>query len=953
MSWISNNSIISKLIVVALYLFSASTALFAQSKGYGVEVRTASVGRFETVPGRILSASFLVTNRMSINDRFIESVNMPDDWQLVTPPSDFALDPQEGKVRILAFSIPANTPAGRYEMTYFVRNRNALAQDTQTVSILILPVSKLEILAEDKPDVALAGDEYQVRARLVNRCNYKVKLAVEVKSGEKLPAKLDISEVYLNAGGSKVITASVKTDKKMTRRTTDFLQIQAKADGSRLSAGLSLAVEIVPRMTAKMDPYHKLPAKIQMVSTDERDGSGFQTEFSGAGKLNEFGEDSIDFLFRSSGAQNSSFYGAQDEYRFNYHSSAYDLMLGDQSYGLSHLTDFYHYGRGMGFQLRDGKEFGYGANFIENRWDYPKVKESSFYVSRQINDKLKMKVNMLNKNRSSAPASTDNIWSLEAFAKPFKDANLLMELANCSSDRNGNSNDGAYQIGVDGKSRGISYAFGKTHAGPDYFGYYHNCDYTNGSVSVPINDRLRSQFSIQRWEGNVGRDQSKGDAPVEHYYQAGLFYDCRSGTNISLSYDGFRRRDTLESEKYDYKERSVRIGFGTSSAYSGLQAYVNLGKQKDLLTGGIHRASRYSVYYTLRPSPTQYFTIYSQFGGDGPRETRLIGENNALGASLNWKPAENFSLYANYAINGFDSEMQRLSHQFNLKLVYDLQNESSWMLTLRQLNGSSYRDSAVVVIYTRPWDLPLSRKRNIGVLMGKIFDVEAPGQAGFPRAIVTVNGASTATDGNGEFKFNCLPPGNYSVSVEQGSIGLNRVTQVKLPLVVAVKGEETAHVRIPIIRSAQLLGKVAEFAYRPTENAPSAASTKPVSLSSNNIYLEGLGGTRRSDEVDRPVVEKDGIANVLMELTNGTETLRRLTDAKGSFSLEGLRPGRWHLKVYDDNLPPYHYLEAQDVDIELKAGAAESVVVRVLPKLRPIKIIEQGTMTCSINLGNR
>lgn len=84
------------------------------------------------------------------------------------------------------------------------------------------------------------------------------------------------------------------------------------------------------------------------------------------------------------------------------------------------------------------------------------------------------------------------------------------------------------------------------------------------------------------------------------------------------------------------------------------------------------------------------------------------------------------------------------------------------------------------------------------------------------------------------------------------------------------------------------------------------------------------------------------IGNTLVELYDEKETLRQVTDQNGWFSFEDLRPGRWILRVHADNLPDRYYLEQRELDFELKPGEEKGIEVRVLPRLRPIQIIEEG-----------
>jgi hypothetical protein len=90
------------------------------------------------------------------------------------------------------------------------------------------------------------------------------------------------------------------------------------------------------------------------------------------------------------------------------------------------------------------------------------------------------------------------------------------------------------------------------------------------------------------------------------------------------------------------------------------------------------------------------------------------------------------------------------------------------------------------------------------------------------------------------------------------------------------------------------------------------------------------------------------LPNVLVELTSGDDVLRTVTDQNGSFLFEALRPGRWRLHVYDYNLPAFHYLEKNEADLELTAGESKRMLIRALPRLRRIKMIDDGKAELSI-----
>jgi hypothetical protein len=180
------------------------------------------------------------------------------------------------------------------------------------------------------------------------------------------------------------------------------------------------------------------------------------------------------------------------------------------------------------------------------------------------------------------------------------------------------------------------------------------------------------------------------------------------------------------------------------------------------------------------------------------------------------------------------------------------------------------------------------------------------------------------------------------VSIERNSIGLDRVTAAKLPMLVAVEEGKTADVEIGVLRSARLRGKLSLLEFQ-TEKADRSGQSA--------VFVSAPGGGDRVVSPDVKPVEVGGLAEVLLEFTRqdtlgtvGQEILRLVTDKDGEFSLGDLRPGMWNVKVYDYNLPAFHYLDQPEFSIELKPGGEVSLPINVLPRLRQIQMIEMATI---------
>ncbi len=922
---------------------------FAQGKGNGVQVRSVASQSAEVKPGSILSVSFAVTNKTSQDEEYIEGFELPAEWKAINPPAAITLARQKTQARIFAILIPSNAPAGEYDISYSVQSRkNSEIRDLSKVRVNVLPISRLTFLAEEKPDSVIAGDDYQVRVRLLNQGNSESRVLVAVRSTRDSVVQLEPDELTLPAGASQVILAKAKTNKRISRRLKDSLLIEARYADAKdtVAAGLTVSTDIIPKKTGEEDAFRRIPMKITLNTMGDGERSGTQTQFSGAGSLDENARENFEFLVRSSDSQSLSVFGETNQQYLNYHADNVDLRIGDQSYSLSPLTDYYRYGRGLAVDLRQPGGYDFGAFSVQQPWSQLDVKETGVYLRKALGKDLTLKLNALDRRGSDSVAFSDKLWSAEAKVKPARNTDLVLEYGNCNSNRGGSGDDKAYAVRLVGNNRGTYYSLEKTYAGPDYYGYYRDLDYTNGTLSFPLSRQLRGHVLLQKWRQNLGCDNARGSSPEETRQQVGLDYVFASGLSVSLDSDWFHRQDLQVPSTYDYAEHAFQFGVGKSVGSSSIRANVEAGQRNDFLSGFANHIKRYSIAYSLRPSARQYYSIYAKFGDMLEDDTRLFGGNNSVGFCGRWELTDELACTLQYGL--YQSAASGLPdvRQIYLTTTYQLPAGNSLALRFRHLGGG-YGASAFLLSYEMPWGLPIAKKKDRGTIKGRVYDSEKPGEPGIPRVVVTANGFTTVTDGDGHFVFNSLAAGTYTLAVERNSIGLNRITTVKLPITVDVKSNESSEVEIPVVRSAAVTGKL-------SISSRGTSSDKPDEEQSNggSFFIEGgpgsdfvtAGGTR----CGRGPKEGDGLPNVLLELCRGTSEVRRvLTNERGEFSFDDLPPGKWKLVAYDYNLPAFYELENGQIDLDLRPGTTDNIALRVVPCIRPVKMIDSEKLCSS------
>ena len=75
------------------------------------------------------------------------------------------------------------------------------------------------------------------------------------------------------------------------------------------------------------------------------------------------------------------------------------------------------------------------------------------------------------------------------------------------------------------------------------------------------------------------------------------------------------------------------------------------------------------------------------------------------------------------------------------------------------------------ITYSIPVGIKTVKKKNVGILRGRVYDGTVPGGAGLQNIIVRVGPEAVATGADGSFIFPALPPGPHRIYIDPKSIG--------------------------------------------------------------------------------------------------------------------------------------------------------------------------------------
>lgn len=391
----------SQIILLSVFAWCCTCPCFAQHRG--VQVRLNGKEIFETPPGKVITATFGVACTSDQAQEFQEDIQLPKGWKLVTPTFPFRLSPGSGEIRLVSFFVPPRAPAGKYSVKYLLRSRvNTSISDSASIFVLVQPVTRLQAKYIQAPDSVIAGETYETVFAVINESNIAEKVELTLDSSPDLPFTLNVDKnLSLAPGETVTVKVEVKTDTDISKRLKHFLVLKVKSlDDKNLRVRARSAVDIIPRITGSVDIMHRLPTtfRLDFVGQNKKKRTtGIQAEFAGQGPLDEAGKRHVNFLFRGPDTMDECQpYGHYDRYFAGYKDSSLDLLVGDDYYTLSRLTEQDFDGRGGRARFtRDN--WNVGAYYMHTLRTAHEEKDAALFVDYTFFDKYRIETNLFKK----------------------------------------------------------------------------------------------------------------------------------------------------------------------------------------------------------------------------------------------------------------------------------------------------------------------------------------------------------------------------------------------------------------------------------------------------------------------------------------------------------------------------------------------------------------------------
>ncbi len=930
--------------IVAVLLLAVTDSAAAQERT--IAVRAADPRPIETHTRRTVTFAIAVDNGGPKGRTLMLEPGLPNGWTPLIATDRFVLAPRSSDFRLASFLVPAMTPAGEYDLLYALTDpEDSSAAAACPIKVIVLPEVSIDVKLLEAPSFVLAGTEYTASFALFNNGNTGVGVDLEVTCGVMLPFSIDGvdegSTVFLPIGGTRELRVTVRTDAAQIRSMRHSLQVLARqrpADGIPAAdkplplARAQSAVEVIPLSVDDRLIRHTLPARSE-TSALVSDYSGerswqFQENLDAAGTLDEEGEHEIELHLSKILEKDGDFLNnPMDRYSLQYRSRIGELSLGDLSYSLSPLLAWEEFGRGVEatvnfFPVRVNTLY-YGDN-----WSSPQRRALGGGVDFTVprSDDWENPVYRVGANALSALDERVAFGLFQEYS-PWESVSFQL--------------DSAMQTQPSGEVAPALFAFSHGDLGitswtarfvrawPGFEAAESDTQRIQASTGVRLLDgalHLRGGVFVSESNLALDADLPNADRTVELTLGAGGTLP-QWGTRLDLDWENWRRIDRLPDPDYGTRNNIFRL-----NARQPLPPFtVSLASTIDLgfdeIDGSTALGQKYELFGEYAPGENTTYSVSLRFDGRRDSEDHslnlwgwTVGARHKTGRTTIEGRAENSYIFIQTGLSEILAGMNaKLTHIFPWGHTLTAEGYYGFSVSSSETTPSFF----LSLSYATPFEVPLGRKHDSSVVAGRVFD--ASSGKGMPDVLLRLDRLAAMTDKDGRFTFYIPHSGTSYVQIDRSTVEADMVTLKPMPLEVTTSGGSSAYVEIGLVKGCTVSGNVGLYGF-PT--------------GSEALLDSGRGNGGGGKEPER--VRTAGLGNIIVELSDGVGTWRRLTGVDGDFRFQEVRPGRYTLRLVGNRIPALHKVTPPAFELDLSSGDEKTVEFRVVQEQRLMQLVESG-----------
>jgi len=909
-------------------MFAAACAGIASAQPLpmvrGAPVVTSSeTGQREIVPGKPATIVFTITSAMDRAVAYRTAVILPPVWRLLSGSDPLMLAPRGRETRLVLVGVPALAPPGRQPIELRLTDErdgsHLIARGVAHVVVASRP--RVELIAVDAPEFVAAGGQYRATFVLRNTGNAGVAVRLRAKAYPDFPTTLD-SVSFLRAGEERTIRATVST--RVTERSSlvHTLNMEVALPGADSAvARAQSGVLVVARAADDKTGDYEIPAQLRIIAggrANSGENGAVAFELSGNGALSAGGSTRVDFLARRSRSPHLPF-ALREEYRLGLASPFYDVRLGQQLFTLSPLAREGRSGSGASLRMRMGP-LTVGGFRSDERWD-PVLNfasgvfrdpENAAFIELRPARAIGVGVNYL----SSSDFPGGDLWTARLELDPHSLMRVSVESGSGLGAANGERGS---MITAHGDSRYLSYYVRHEKADTGFAGSRPG---TTGSYAqLAIRPLRRLQLSARAHNLEMSSRSWRESAMVERWSRerdAGVSIPGLIALRYRSTERDFGALSVAGLQQTIGAHLTPRLGF------VALDAQIERGTLQD--TAGVRQpVESISLRSTLGRGFGHSLSAFMR--RESGRWAFATSDQSRVSTGVNavLRAGRRFSLEV-FGIRMEDSTVSGRRTSSMVDAVAAFTAGSGFAADFRWravTSGATPVRPEMQFSLTIPLGIPGRRAGNAGRITGRVYDIETG--RGVPNALVRLGDQAVLTDQSGRLEFGSVRPNTYNVQLDPGSVGGGRVPLAGAAAPVTARAGKTSRIELGVGRGSRVAGRVRLY-----------APADPM---------------RWNGAIDQ-TTDNGGISGLVVTLTNGEQTIRRVTDSEGSFEVSDLRPGRWTASVAGSDLPPLHHVASEPSAATVAAGQTGTIEIKVLPRKRTLRIVSGGEVTAITGAAN-
>ena len=854
-------------------------------------------GPIEADPGSTITLVFSLESLSRDSLTLAPSLAIPDGWSVITGAGNLLLAPREADTWVMSIFIPARAESGRYFLRVAAGVANAESHLADSIQVEVKRTRGLTLTLVDRPQYVRSGDAYRLAFRLHNRGNSVASIRLSASSSLDPSPALEPRVVHLRPDEATTVGVRIDTHASGIERSDDVVQLSASEESAPEDSGTTVASArvMVVQPAGDGDPLATIPGTLRLRAATK--GAGISPfELAGGGKIRIDRDERVDFLLHGKSGSNSPF-GEERDNRIEITAPRYRARVGDNVFMPSTLTGIGQSGFGAGLDLTGGL-FSGGAYAQHFRYMPGDQSERAAYVALNSGGTLSGYRVAFNAVDRSGGQLAGKVLSSAVRLHSRSDIVLDAELATSSANTGRGTANAVRLTG----GRNFRYDLGHVAGDLAFAGPSRNAQNDYATFSLPASKKFQLNATASR-----SRFASRSDSVLSQQQFAagaiGATYDGR----LSLEYSGIGRSLGTDRGRLDETQRFGKARVDQPSRFGNSWIDFEMGERGD-------SASNHGLYHQLQAGTSMRagfgsLSVFTELY-DGGSLTRGLAGMSTFGGSASLRLTES----STFAVFGYGARNHVAAghaySQLDARLTNTLSNGSKLSVRVRSATtvlGTSSEKLAYLE-YSLPIGVPTGHTHRPGRANGTVIDEESG--RGVPGVLVRLGPHAGVTDHDGRVSFAGLPPGEYRASLASEA-SISNATYVGNPVVkIDSLRREAPAFQLALSRASKIRGIVRQFV----------------------AVRTALGAVSDSLEYSGPV---EGIAITLVGVS---DTLFRTSASDGTFLFDELPAGRWTVLV-ESAVAPLFRIERPQISVTTRPGQESLVVIRILPRQKPVKII--------------